>query len=177
MNAAKGAYDEYGFMFAADYFDENVGINPLAKLFISEFQAAYGEMPDFYAANFYENTLAMWDVIRRVIASGGDINSGADLDAAFQADLTAASVYGGDATTVGKYEIDPVSHTVIRRPMGIFERKGGSGHAVGVLRHQRRRLPRRLRHVRPLVLCPPVASRFFDAAPPAASCPSFIHQL
>lgn len=125
VNAAKGAYDEYGFMFAADYFDENVGVNPLAQLFIAEFQAEYGSMPDFYAANFYENTLAMWDVIRRVLKKGGDINSGEELDAAFQEDLTAASVYGGDATTVGKYQIDPVSHTVIRRPMGIFQQKDG----------------------------------------------------
>ncbi len=125
VNAAKGAYDEYGFMFAADYFDENVGVNPLAQLFIAEFQAEYGSMPDFYAANFYENTLAMWDVVRRVLKKGGDINSGEELDAAFQEDLTAASVYGGDATTVGKYEIDPTSHTVIRRPMGIFQQKDG----------------------------------------------------
>ena len=125
VNAAKGAYDKYGFMFAADYFDDKVGVNPLAKLFISEFQAEYGSMPDFYAANFYENTLAMWDVIRRVIKKGGDINSGEQLNAAFQEDLSAASVYGGDATTVGAYKIDPTSHTVIRRPMGIFQQKDG----------------------------------------------------
>ena len=125
VNAAKGAYDEYGFTFAADYFDESVGVNPLAKLFLSEFQAEYGEAPDFYAANFYENTLAMWDVIRRVLAKGGDINSGEELDAAFQEDLSAASVYGGDESTVGRYEIDPETHSVIRRPMGVFQRKDG----------------------------------------------------
>lgn len=125
VNAAKGAYDEYGFTFSADYFDENVGVNPLAQLFLEEFRAEYGEDPDFYAANFYENTLAMWDVIRRVLAKGGDINSGEELDAAFQEDLSAASVYGGDASTVGRYEIDPVTHSVIRRPMGVFQQKDG----------------------------------------------------
>ena len=67
----------------------------------------------------------MWDVIRRVLAKGGDINSGEELDAAFQEDLSAASVYGGDESTVGRYEIDPVTHSVIRRPMGVFERKDG----------------------------------------------------
>ncbi len=130
VNAAKGAYDKYGFTFAADYFDENVGVNPLAKLFISEFQAEYKLFPDFYAANFYENTLAMWDMIRRVLKKGGDINSGEQLDAAFQADLSAASVYGGDATTVGQYKIDPKTHSVIRRPMGIFEQKDGKVKAL-----------------------------------------------
>jgi branched-chain amino acid transport system substrate-binding protein len=125
VNAAKGTYDEYGFTFSADYFDENVGVNPLAKLFLSEFREEYGEDPDFYAANFYENTLAMWDVIRRVLAKGGDINSGEELNAAFREDLSAASVYGGDASTVGRYELDPDTHSVIRRPMGIFQRKDG----------------------------------------------------
>ncbi|MEI8237925.1 MAG: ABC transporter substrate-binding protein [Actinomycetota bacterium] len=125
VNAAKGAYDQYGFMFACDYFDASTGVNPLAKNFIAEFQKDYGEMPDFYAANFYENTIAMWDVIRRVLAAGGDINSGEQLDAAWQKNMVAASVYGGDATTVGQYTIDPKTHSVLRRPMGIFERKDG----------------------------------------------------
>ncbi|MFT3853289.1 MAG: ABC transporter substrate-binding protein [Ilumatobacteraceae bacterium] len=125
LNASKGAYDKYGFTFAADYFDESVGVNPLAKLFITEFQAAYGELPDFYAANFYENTLAMWDVIRRVLAKGGDINDGDQLDKAFQETFAAASVYGGDETTVGEYQLDRTTHSVLRRPMGVFERKDG----------------------------------------------------
>jgi branched-chain amino acid transport system substrate-binding protein len=104
---------------------ERTTSNPLAKLFLSEFREEYGEDPDFYAANFYENTLAMWDVIRRVLAKGGDINSGEELNAAFREDLSAASVYGGDASTVGRYELDPDTHSVIRRPMGIFQRKDG----------------------------------------------------
>ena len=33
----------------------------------------YGEDPDFYAANFYEDAFVMWEVMRRVIKSGGDI--------------------------------------------------------------------------------------------------------
>ena len=42
----------------------------------TEFKKEYGEDPDFYAANFYENTFVMWEVIRRVLAKGGDINDG-----------------------------------------------------------------------------------------------------
>lgn len=126
LNASNGAYDEYGFTFAADYFDESVGVSPLAKLFITEYEAAYdGEFPDFYAANFYENTLVMWEVIRRVIEAGGDFNRGEELDAALQENLTVVSVYGGDESTIGSYTLDPVTHSVLQRPMGVFQYKDG----------------------------------------------------
>ncbi len=125
LNASKGAYDKYGFTFSADYFDENVGVSPLAKLFIQEFKAANGSFPDFYAANFYENTLVMWECIRRVIAKGGNVNSGDDLDKALQDNLTVVSVYGGDSNTVGSYVLDPSTHSVKRRNMGVFTYKSG----------------------------------------------------
>ena len=88
VNASKGAYDSVGWTFAYDYFDADNPISPLAKLFVDEFKAEYGEDPDFYAANFYENTLVMWEVIRRVLAKGGDINDGTQLEAALKDNLT-----------------------------------------------------------------------------------------
>ena len=84
MNASKGTYDSVGWTFAYDYFDANNPTSPLAKLFVDEFKKEYGEDPDFYAANFYENTFVMWEVIRRVLKSGGDINDGDALDKALQ---------------------------------------------------------------------------------------------
>jgi branched-chain amino acid transport system substrate-binding protein len=126
INASNGAYDSVGWTFAYDYFDSANPISPLAKLFVREFEAEYGEAPDFYAANFYENVLVMWEVIRRVLAKGGDINDGAQLDAALQENLTVVSVYGGDESTVGSYTLDPTTHSVIQRPMGVFQYKDGS---------------------------------------------------
>jgi hypothetical protein len=82
-------------------------------------------LPDFYAANFYENTLVMWEIIRRVLAKGGDINDGAQLDQALQDNLTVVSVYGGDASTVGTYTLDPTTHSVSKREMGVFQYKSG----------------------------------------------------
>ncbi len=125
VNASKGTYDKDGYTFAYDYFDAGNPVSPLAKLFVSEFKKEYKEEPDFYAANFYENTLVMWEVIRRVLKSGGDINDGDALDKALQSNLTVVSVYGGDANTVGTYTLDPVTHTVTKRGMGVFEYKAG----------------------------------------------------
>lgn len=126
VSASKGSYDSVGWTFAYDYFDPSVAVSPLGKLFVSEFQAAYGgDSPDFYAANFYENTLDLWEVIRRVLAKGGDINDGAQLDAALQENLTLVSVYGGDASTVGSFTLDAKTHSVIKREMGVFEYKAG----------------------------------------------------
>ena len=67
----------------------------------------------------------MWEVIRRVPKSGGDIKSGDALDKALQTNLTVVSVYGGDDTTVGTFTLDPDTHSVIKREMGVFEYKAG----------------------------------------------------
>ena len=88
--------------------------------------ADYGEDPDFYAANFYENAFVMWECMRRVIATGGDIRSGDALDKALRENLTVVSVYGGDESTVGTYTLDETTHSVTKRDMGVFEFKGGT---------------------------------------------------
>ena len=125
VNASKGSYDSVGYTFAYDYFDPNTPLSPLAKLFVTEFKKKYGELPDFYAANFYENMLVLWEVTRRTLKTGGDPKKGDQLDKALRENLTVVSVYGGDATTVGTYTLDPTTHSVVKRGMGVFEYKGG----------------------------------------------------
>ena len=127
VNASKGKYDSDGYTFAYDYFDAKNPISPLAKIFVSEFVAEYGEDPDFYAANFYENAFVMWEVhAPRHQANGGDISGGDALDKALRENLTVVSVYGGDESTVGSYTLDETTHSVTKRDMGVFEFKGGT---------------------------------------------------
>jgi ABC-type branched-subunit amino acid transport system substrate-binding protein len=125
LNASKGAFDSVGWTFSSDYFDVSSAQSKLATLFVREFKAKYGDTPDFYAANYYEDALGMWDLVRRVLAKGGNINSGVDLQSALKDKPELASVYGGDATTVGTFAMDPNTHSVVRRQMGVFEYKGG----------------------------------------------------
>src|SRR4051812_6618550 len=100
VNASKGTFDKDGYNFTYDYFDSGNPKSPFAKLFVNEFKKEYGgDLPDFYAANFYENMFDLWEVIRRVLKTGGDIHSGDALDKALQSDLTIVSVYGGDDKT------------------------------------------------------------------------------
>lgn len=124
LNASKGTYDQVGFTFAYDFFDAENPTNPLGQLFVDTFNEEYGENPDFYAANYYEDTLAMWDLIRRVCANGEEI-TGDTLDAAMQADPEFASVYGGTKDEPGTFTLDKKTHSVLQRPMGVFQYKAG----------------------------------------------------
>jgi ABC-type branched-subunit amino acid transport system substrate-binding protein len=125
VKASKGVLDSEGFTFAMDYFDAENPPNPLADLFVESYEKAHGEKPDFYAANAYEETLMMWDLVRRVLTDGGDPNDSAALKAALEADPVFASVYGGDQSEVGTLEIDLETHGVASRPMGVYEYKDG----------------------------------------------------
>ena len=91
-----------------------------------EFSAEYGEDPDFYAANFYENAFVMWEVHAAGARRAAATSRGDALDAALQENLTVVSVYGGDESTVGTYTLDPTTHSVIKREMGVFEYKDGA---------------------------------------------------
>lgn len=124
--AAQIAGDAYSnYWFSYDFFDVANPPNPWSKLFIDTFKAEYNQDPDFYAANFYENTFTAWELVRRVLAKGGNPSDGAALNDALLANSTFKSVYGGDANTVGMSTIDAVTHTVTQRGMGLFQVKGG----------------------------------------------------
>ena len=72
--------------------------NPWSKKFHDTYKAKYGEEPDLYAANYYEGTYVIAELIRRARAHGGDYWDGAKLYEALWENPTMKSVYGKTMT-------------------------------------------------------------------------------
>lgn len=110
------------FWFASDYFNYDAPTSDLSKLFIREFRSRYGELKPqhFYTANYYESTLGLWELIRRVLRNGGDLNSGEDLQKALVANPTLVSVYGGSGKTNGTMTFNVKTHGLTGRACGLF---------------------------------------------------------
>lgn len=117
----------YGYMFAFDYFDPKSPKNPWAQMFVKAYEASYNESPDYYPANYYEQMFVLWELVKRVIAAGGDIHNGADLQTALESKPTFASVYGTGSET-GSLVWNTTTHTLAKRPMGLF--KVGTGFKI-----------------------------------------------
>ncbi len=121
--AIAGSAMDQGYFFAYDYFDTN-GPSPLTQQFVKAYKAKYGVLPEFYGANYYEITLIVFELVRRVLNNGGDPTSGQQLQAALKAKPTFYSVYGGDASNTGTLSFDLTDHTV-SKPMGVFQVQSG----------------------------------------------------
>lgn len=122
---AGGAYE--GFWFAFDYFDYEEPLNPLSKFFVKQWEQKYGPLhaENFYSANYYESTLGLWELVRRVLRAGGDLNSGQALQKALEEKPQLQSVYGGGSSAIGSMVFDTTSHALSKRPCAAFEIKGG----------------------------------------------------
>ena len=117
------AFDNY--MFATDWFDADHPTNPWAKLFLDSYHREFKLQPEINAANYYEDTFAIWELIRRVLAKGGTINSGDELQNALLADPKFKSVYGGSASELGVIALDTTTHSAKERPLGVYKANKG----------------------------------------------------
>jgi len=109
-----------GYMFAYDYFDGANPGNPWGEMFAQSYLQEYDEPPDYYPANYYENTFFLWQLIQRVLERGGNPMSSTELQAAWEEDTTLKSVYGKGSPT-GSITISGKTHTPTGRPLGLFE--------------------------------------------------------
>ncbi|MFC5357752.1 ABC transporter substrate-binding protein [Azospirillum himalayense] len=105
-----------GVEVVTDYFaatDEN----PWSKRFADAYKAKFGEMPDFYAANYYEGVYVIAELIRRAKAKGGDYYSGERLVQALWENPTFDSVYGKTLTFR--------KNGVAQKPVAVFRLENG----------------------------------------------------
>jgi branched-chain amino acid transport system substrate-binding protein len=122
------AFDNYAF--ATDWFDAAHPLNAWAKLFVDSYSKQFGAAPDIKAANYYEDTFAVWALIRRILGKAGNINSGDELQKELIANHAIKSIYGGDDTDLDDIMLDTTTHTVIERPLGVYKLENGIPHQV-----------------------------------------------
>ncbi len=118
---AGASYDT--FNFATDFYNVD-NPNPWNVCYVEAHRAKYGNDPEYYGSNYYEQIFIFWELVKRVIAAGGDPTDAGALQEALKADPSFKSVYGGDATTVGIATFDANDHS-ISKPMGVFSVKDG----------------------------------------------------
>jgi branched-chain amino acid transport system substrate-binding protein len=92
-----GVANSEGVEILTDYFAPTAD-NPWGTRFNDEYKRRYNEVPDFYAANYYEAVYVIAEAIRRAKAKGGDYWSGEKLAEALRANPSFESVYGGNMT-------------------------------------------------------------------------------
>lgn len=107
------------YLFGGSYFSPETAINPLAQVLTATYQKAYDQVPEYYGATYYEDTFIVWELVKRVIADGGDPTDGAQLQAALKANPEFVSLIGGTDTEVGTLSMDPETHAG-SRPMGVY---------------------------------------------------------
>jgi branched-chain amino acid transport system substrate-binding protein len=121
QQVAGAAYDT--FNFATDFYNVK-NPNPFNQCFVAAYRAKYHQDPEYYGSNYYEQVFIYWELVKRVLAKGGNPLDGKQLQAALKANPTFNSVYGGSATAVGKATFVLADHS-ISKPMGVFAVKNG----------------------------------------------------
>ncbi|WP_343904617.1 ABC transporter substrate-binding protein [Nocardioides aquiterrae] len=118
---AGASYDTYNF--ATDFYDPK-NPNPWNQIFVDGHNDMFGSDPEYYGANYYEQVFFVWELVRRVLADGGDPTDTTALQSALEANPEFKSLYGGDASAPGTVQFNPEDHT-ISKPMGVFKVTNG----------------------------------------------------
>lgn len=106
-----------GYLFASEHFDVNSDA-PWTSRFVSKFKAKYDVEPDFYAANYYELTYILKELVSRVVAKAGNPLDGAQLEKAIWDNPKFQSIYGGYITLK--------KNGTCQKPVVLFEIKNGT---------------------------------------------------
>ena len=115
-----GSAYETNYWYSGEEFMPDQPGSAWTKYFLDTYRQAYSGDPDAFGANFYEDTFAIWDLVRRLIAKGSDPNDGAALQNELQANPTFKSVYLGSADEVNTYTLDLKTHSVAAKVNYVF---------------------------------------------------------
>lgn len=113
-----------GYLYANDYFAPS-NDNPWSERFAEGYKKRYGADPEFYAANYYEGTYLIAELIRRAKAKGGDYWNGEALRQALWEKPVFDSVYGKTMTFQ--------ENGVALKRVGLFKVEDGKGKFVKFL--------------------------------------------
>lgn len=116
---APSEFDSYAF--AGGYFDPTK--NPWSTSYAAAYKQKYNEDAEVYGTLYYESTFLLWELVKRVIAAGGDPTSGAELQDALVQDPTFKTIFGGSPDEVATMTFDTTEHSVTK-PLGVFVVKG-----------------------------------------------------
>ena len=102
-----------GYECVQDAFNPKGG-DPWTNRFVESYKKRYGEDPEKYAANYYEGTYILAELIKAAKAEGGDYWRGDRLMKKLIEIKSFPSIYGG------KVVFDPVEHTCTK-PTALFK--------------------------------------------------------
>jgi branched-chain amino acid transport system substrate-binding protein len=105
-----------GYEYATDFFAPSAE-NPWSEQFAKAYRERYGEEPEFYAANYYENVYVLAEAIRRARAEGGAYWNGRKLAEVIRKSPTFPSVYAKEMT----YQ----DNNVALKQVGVFRIENG----------------------------------------------------
>lgn len=116
-----------GYTIAVDRFDPASG-DAKTKAFVEAYKAAHGDVPEFYAANYYEHVeFILRPLFKRIADRGADpAKPGeilAEMERALSAQFKFGSVYGGDML------LHP--NGTVSKPLGVYEVKGDALTLIG----------------------------------------------
>lgn len=116
-----------GYTISVDRFDPTSG-DAKTKAFVEAYKAAYGDTPEFYAANYYEHVeYILRPLIKRIEDRGADPAKPGELlsemERALSTKLKFGSVYGGD--------MQLHADGTVSKPVGVYEVKGDALTLLG----------------------------------------------
>ncbi|HET8576263.1 MAG TPA: ABC transporter substrate-binding protein [Methylomirabilota bacterium] len=116
-----------GYTIAVDRFDAT-STDSKTRAFVYAYKAAYGDVPEFYAANYYEHVeFILRPLLKRIADRGADPAKPGELlgemERALSTKVKFGSVYGGD--------MQLNADGTVSKPLGVYEVKGDALTLIG----------------------------------------------